>query len=91
VAALAEPRVDPHRLLVTLPVGNNVVNIAIPNVVTVLVCGEIVSKSCGLGNARRWSLTAARPLPDGGARGPDRETGTAIGGDSDIEEPHAGD
>lgn len=73
---------DPHRLLVTLLVGNNVVNIAISSIVTVvlaehlaagpavvattlvssaivLVFGEIVPKSFGLGNAERWSLTVA--------------------------------
>lgn len=73
---------DPHRLLVTLLVGNNVVNIAISSIVTVvlaeylsagpavvattllssavvLVFGEIVPKSFGLGNAEQWSLTVA--------------------------------
>ena len=37
VAAVRALREDPHRLLVTLLVGNNVVNIAIASVVTVLV------------------------------------------------------
>lgn len=76
---------DPHRLLVTLLVGNNVVNIAISSITTVvvasylqpglaivvttgitslliLVFGEIVPKTYGLGNARRWSLTVATPV-----------------------------
>lgn len=84
-ATLAELRSDPHRLLVTLLVGNNVVNVAIASITTlvvasllppgpavaaatvlasvvVLVFGEIVPKSYGLGNARRWSLTVARPI-----------------------------
>ncbi|MFO8114275.1 MAG: DUF21 domain-containing protein [Halorubrum sp.] len=34
---------DPHRLLVTLLVGNNVVNIAISSIVTVLVAGYLPS------------------------------------------------
>ena len=76
---------DPHRLLVTILVGNNLVNIAITSIVTVLVAefvppgatvlvatlgasaiilvfGEIVPKSYGLGHARTWSLRVARPL-----------------------------
>ncbi|AEN05132.1 CNNM domain-containing protein [Halolamina sp.] len=79
---LALLREDPHRLLVTLLVGNNVVNVAISSIVTVLVVqnlppgpavvattaitsvlvlvfGEIVPKSYGLGNAETWSLTVA--------------------------------
>ncbi|WP_418281086.1 CNNM domain-containing protein [Halorubrum sp. DTA98] len=82
---LKELHDDPHRLLVTLLVGNNVVNIAISSIVTVLVAsslpsgsavvvttlftsvlvlifGEIVPKSFGLGNAERWSLTVAGPV-----------------------------
>ena len=82
---LQELHGDPHRLLVTVLVGNNVVNIAIASIVTVLVAsvlppgqtvtvatvvvsvlvlvfGEIVPKSFGLGNAETWSLTVARPL-----------------------------
>lgn len=78
-------RNDPHRLLVTLLVGNNVVNVAISSIVTVLMAtylrpgvavvaatvtvsvvvlifGEIVPKSVGLGNARRWALTVAGPI-----------------------------
>ncbi|WP_439027122.1 CNNM domain-containing protein [Haloarchaeobius sp. DT45] len=84
-ARLEELRDDPHRLLVTLLVGNNIVNMAISSVITVvlvetvsagaavtvatlvassvvLVFGEIVPKSYGLGNARRWARTVARPL-----------------------------
>ncbi|OTF00781.1 CNNM domain-containing protein [Halorubrum sp. SD612] len=34
---------DPHRLLVTLLVGNNVVNIAISSIVTVLIAGYLPS------------------------------------------------
>ena len=79
---LATLRKNPHRLLVTLLVGNNVVNVAISSIVTVLVVqnlppgpavvattvitsvlvlvfGEIVPKSYGLGNAEQWSLTVA--------------------------------
>ncbi|WP_267640352.1 DUF21 domain-containing protein [Haloarchaeobius amylolyticus] len=84
-ARLAELRDDPHRLLVTLLVGNNIVNMAISSVITValvetvsagaavtvatlvassvvLVFGEIVPKSYGLGNARSWARRVARPL-----------------------------
>jgi len=83
--ALAALREDPHRLLVTILVGNNFVNIAISSVVTllvsefvtagvavvlatlgastlILVFGEIVPKSYGLGHAEDWSLRVARPL-----------------------------
>ena len=82
VGSLAELRSDPHRLLVTLLVGNNVVNVAIASVLTVvigsllppgpailvttavasvavLLFGEIVPKSYGLGNAKRWAVTTA--------------------------------
>ena len=82
---LARLREDPHRLLVTLLVGNNVVNVAVSSIVTllvaqrlsggaaavvataaasvlVLVFGEIIPKSYGLGNAEDWALRAARPL-----------------------------
>jgi len=85
VATLADLRTDPHRLLVTLLVGNNVVNVAISSIVTllvarylepgpavavattfaatlVLVFGEIVPKSYGLGHAHTWSLRVARPI-----------------------------
>jgi len=83
--ALGDLRSDPHRLLVTILVGNNVVNMAISSIVTLLVAevfspgiavlvatigasalilvfGEIVPKSYGLGHARTWSLRVARPL-----------------------------
>ncbi|WP_436911572.1 CNNM domain-containing protein [Halosimplex marinum] len=83
--ALGDLRADPHRLLVTILVGNNVVNMAISSIVTLLVAdvfspglavvlatvgastlilvfGEIVPKSYGLGHARTWSLRVARPL-----------------------------
>jgi Mg2+/Co2+ transporter CorB len=36
-AVLADLRADPHRLLVTLLVGNNLVNVAISSIVTLLV------------------------------------------------------
>ena len=78
-------REDPHRLLVTILVGNNVVNMAIASITTallvdvlptgsavtiatvvasfiVLVFGEIVPKSYGLGHAREWCLQVARPI-----------------------------
>jgi len=119
-ARLAAIREDPHRLLVTLLVGNNVVNIAITSIITVvvtryvsagvgvlvttlaasvliLVFGEIVPKSYGLGHAREWSLTVAGPLRVVElALLPlvvvfDRVTrwiGGLIGGDEDIEEPY---
>jgi Mg2+/Co2+ transporter CorB len=118
--ALARLREDPHRLLVTLLVGNNLVNVALSSIVTVLlaryvsggvavgattlvagsvvlVFGEIVPKSFGLGNAERWAPLVARPI-----RLIDlallplvvpfdlltRRLGTALGGDADIEEPY---
>ncbi|WP_277553251.1 DUF21 domain-containing protein [Halobaculum limi] len=84
-STLQRLREDPHRLLVTLLVGNNLVNIAITSIVTllvarfvppgftvviatitvsvlVLVFGEIVPKSYGLGHAESWSLRVARPI-----------------------------
>jgi CBS domain containing-hemolysin-like protein len=118
--ALARLREDPHRLLVTLLVGNNLVNVALSSIVTlllseyvsggaavaattliagstVLVLGEIVPKSFGLGNAERYAPLVARPiriveralLPlvvpfDLLTRG----LGTALGGDEEIEEPY---
>jgi Mg2+/Co2+ transporter CorB len=83
--ALRDLRQDPHRLLVTILVGNNVVNVAIASITTVLVgeilpagsavsvatvlasalilmFGEIVPKSYGLGHARQWATTVALPL-----------------------------
>lgn len=85
MATLRELRSDPHRLLVTILVGNNVVNVAIASITTVLlieylptgtavsgatvlasvlvlIFGEIVPKSYGLGNASRWALVVAGPL-----------------------------
>ena len=82
---LQELHDDRHRLLVTLLVGNNVVNLAIASITTVivssflapgpaivvttlltsgaiLICGEIVPKAYGLGNAQTWSLRTARPV-----------------------------
>ncbi len=82
---LHELRANPHRLLVTLLVGNNLVNIAITSIITlliarfvppgytvviatlcvsvlILVFGEIVPKSLGLGHAESWSLRVARPI-----------------------------
>ncbi len=82
---LHQLRANPHRLLVTLLVGNNLVNIAITSIITllvarfvspgftvviatlsvsvlVLVFGEIVPKSYGLGHAESWSLRVARPI-----------------------------
>ncbi|WEL17613.1 Hemolysins or related protein [Halorhabdus sp. SVX81] len=82
---LQELRGNPHRLLVTLLVGNNLVNIAITSIVTLLVAtyvppgitvvlstlattvlilvfGEIVPKSYGLGHAEAWSLRVSRPI-----------------------------
>ena len=112
---------DPHRLLVTILVGNNVVNIAISSIATVvmlahlppgtaavaatafasvvvLVFGEIIPKSYGLGNAESWSLAAARPLSgvalalyplvtafDVATRG----LSALVGGRPDIERPYA--
>jgi CBS domain containing-hemolysin-like protein len=119
-AVLADLRDDPHRLLVTLLVGNNVVTVAISSILAVLladrfsggvavalttvvasavvlVFGEILPKSYGLGNAESWSLRAARPVSlverslypvvvvfDVVTR----YAGTALGGDPDIEEPY---
>lgn len=82
---LQQLRSNPHRLLVTLLVGNNLVNIAITSIITLLVArfvppgstvviatlgvsvlilvfGEIVPKSYGLGHAESWSLRVARPI-----------------------------
>jgi Mg2+/Co2+ transporter CorB len=116
-------RADPHRLLVTILVGNNVVNVAISSITTVLVLeylgpgsavtvatvaasfvvlvfGEIVPKSYGLGHARTWALAVARPLAtierllgplvtffDVLTRGVSR----AVGGDADLEQSYLGD
>ena len=120
---LQDLRDDPHRLLVTILVGNNVVNVAISSIATVLaleylsaggavtaatvlasfvvlVFGEIVPKAYGLGHARAWSLTVARPLATvERLLYPlvvvfDAVTGTvsrAIGGDPGLEEPYLPD
>jgi len=79
---LTQLRENPHRLLVTLLVGNTLVNMAVASLTTVLaiqtlppnlavpaatigaativlVFGEILPKSWGLGNAEPWSLRAA--------------------------------
>ncbi|MFC7076493.1 DUF21 domain-containing protein [Haloarcula halophila] len=84
-AAALEVLADPHRLLVTILVGNNVVNIAISSLLTallvdhvqssvavlvttvvassvILVAGEIVPKSYGLGHANSYALRVVRPL-----------------------------
>lgn len=115
-------RSDPHRLLVTVLVGNNLVNIALTSIVTlvvatfvppgfavilatlvvsvlILVFGEIVPKSYGLGHAQSWSLRVARPVSYIElALSPlvtvfDIVTGwlaTSIGGDQHIEETYLG-
>ncbi|WP_251344231.1 DUF21 domain-containing protein [Haloplanus halophilus] len=119
-AILTDLREDPHRLLVTLLVGNNVVNVAISSILAVLlanhfpegvavalttvvassvvlVFGEILPKSYGLGNAEEWALRAARPvrvvervlLPAVAVFDfVTRRAGVALGGDPDIEEPY---
>jgi Mg2+/Co2+ transporter CorB len=116
-------RSDPHRLLVTILVGNNVVNVAISSIVTVLVaqsfsggvaitlatviasalvliCGEIVPKSYGLGNAEEWSLRMVGPLAVVETLlSPlvtvfdvlTRYIGGLLGGDEHIEEPYTDD
>jgi Mg2+/Co2+ transporter CorB len=122
-ATLSGLREDSHRLLVTVLVGNNIVNIAIASIVTVLLArvlppgqtvtvatlvtsavvlifGEIVPKSFGLGNAESWALTVARPL-----RIVEllllpvvivfdlltRRIGNLLGGESAIEDQYAGE
>lgn len=119
--ALADLRSDPHRLLVTLLVGNTLVNVGLSAVVTlaaasvlppgqaavaatavastaVLVFGEILPKSFGLGHAERWARTAARPLAVIGlVLSPlvllfdliTRRLGALVGGSAAIEEPYA--
>ena len=120
---LQKLRANPHRLLVTLLVGNNLVNIAITSIITllvarfvppgftvviatlsvsvlVLVFGEIVPKSYGLGHAESWSLRVARPISYvERALGPlvaafdvvTRWLTTRIGGDQHIENPYLDD
>lgn len=117
---LQQLRADPHRLLVTLLVGNNLVNIAITSIVTLLVArfvppgfavviatlgvsalilifGEIVPKSYGLGHAQSWSLRVARPISFiERALGPlvaffdavTRWLTSVLGGDQHIEKPY---
>jgi len=117
---LRDLRSDPHRLLVTILVGNNVVNVAIASITTVLlverlptgsavtlatvltsfvvlVFGEIVPKSYGLGHAREWALTVARPLTLVGRvlyplvvlfDAITRRLNALIGGDPHIEDPY---
>ncbi|MFC6864405.1 DUF21 domain-containing protein [Halomicroarcula sp. GCM10025817] len=120
---LQQLRANPHRLLVTLLVGNNLVNIAITSIITLLVAqfvppgftvviatlsvsvlilvfGEIVPKSYGLGHAESWSLRVARPISYvERALGPlvglfdivTRWLTTLIGGDQHIEKPYLDD
>lgn len=117
VETLRHLRSDPHRLLVTILVGNNVVNVAIASITTVLlteflptgsavtlatvlasfvvlVFGEIVPKSYGLGHAQSWALRVARPITVvERVLSPlvvvfdlvTRRLNTVIGGDRDIE------
>lgn len=117
---LIDLRSDPHRLLVTLLVGNTLVNVAFSAITTVaiasvlpsglaavvstllasamiLVFGEILPKSYGLGNAERWALVAARPLAAiESLLYPvvfvfdvvTRRLGTLFGGAKSIEEPY---
>lgn len=118
--ALGRLREDPHRLLVTILVGNNFVNVAIATLTTtllvrsfspetaavistavvgtvVLVFGEIVPKSYGVGHADGLSHQVARPLElVGMALYPvvtvfDAVTGVitrVFGGERDIERPY---
>lgn len=120
-AALLETlRSDPHRLLVTILVGNNVVNIAMSAITTallvgafpagvavtaatvlltvvVLVFGEIVPKSYGVGHAESWALRTAPALRAfERAVGPvvtlfdvvTRRLSAAVGGEAAIEAPY---
>jgi Mg2+/Co2+ transporter CorB len=120
---LHQLRANPHRLLVTLLVGNNIVNIALTSIITLLVArfvpakftvviatlsvsvlilvfGEIVPKSYGLGHAESWSLRVARPISYvERTLGPlvalfdiiTRWLTTLIGGDQYIEKPYLDD
>jgi Mg2+/Co2+ transporter CorB len=123
VATLVALRRDPHRLLVTILVGNNVVTVAVASITTVLlidvlpagpavsvatvlasavvlVFGEIVPKSYGLGRAEEWATRVARPLAlvervlaplvvvfDLLTRG----LTAVVGGDPDVEESYLDD
>lgn len=85
VAAVADVLADPHKLLVTLLVGNNVVNITLSSLLTallvdrldpglavlattvlastvILIAGEIIPKSYGLGHAQTFAPRVVRPL-----------------------------
>jgi len=120
ISVLQGLRENPHRLLVTILVGNNVVNIAIASLTTVLlieflpagsavtastvvtscvvlIFGEIVPKSYGLSQAKRWALVVARPVQVvGWVLYPvvvvfdliTRSINGLIGGDSQIEQPY---
>lgn len=122
-AHLADLRSDPHRLLVTILVGNNLVNVATSSIITavlvlhlptgwavtvatvlasfvILVFGEIVPKSYGLGNASRWALKVAYPLTLAGRGlhplvllfdGLTRRMNVVLGGDQGIERPYLDD
>jgi CBS domain containing-hemolysin-like protein len=112
-SVLADLRADPHRLLVgnnvaissilavllaaRLPESLAVVATTVLASTVVLVCGEILRKAYGLGNAEEWALRTARPV-----RAVERvlwpvvtvfdvvtrRVGAAVGGDTDIEEPY---
>lgn len=120
LSVLRDLRSNPHRLLVTILLGNNVVNVAIASITTVLlieylpagsavtvatvvasfvvlVFGEIVPKSYGLGHAGQWALRVAVPISlverllyplvavfDTITRW----LNARLGGDSDIEQPY---
>lgn len=123
LSALRDLRSNPHRLLVTILLGNNVVNVAIASITTVLlieylptgsavtvatvlasfvvlVFGEIVPKSYGLGHASQWARRVATPISvverllyplvavfDAITRW----LNARLGGDSDIEQPYVGE
>lgn len=120
MATLQSLQRDPHRLLVTILLGNNVVNIAIASATTVLcleylpaggavtaatllasfvvlIFGEIVPKSYGLGHAQQWALSVAVPLAViGRVLSPlvsvfdavTRWMNARIGGEGEIERPY---
>ncbi|MEF8851781.1 MAG: DUF21 domain-containing protein [Haloarculaceae archaeon] len=103
-ATLSDLRADPHRLLVTLLVARYFepgLSVAVATALAttlVLVFGEIVPKSYGLGRAESWSLRVARPIAvlelvlsplvfvfDRVTRRPT----AVVGGDPDIEDPYS--
>lgn len=120
VQRLIELRSDPHRLLVTILAGNNIVNVAIASLTTalflehlptgpavsvatvvasllVLIVGEIVPKSYGLGHATTWATRVAGPLAVvERVLYPlvvvldllTRRVNAVLGGDLDIEQPY---